>query len=107
MIKIMAVLLTTVTLAGCASTPLLRTQEHVVFVPDQSKFRCDTLTKLPKPDGLSDADVAKLIATLYTYNKNCYMTNKGLLNALNAASLEINKGGRINGKFIRKYRLAH
>ena len=101
MIKIIAALVVALTLAGCSPATLI-TRQHVVYVPDQSKFKCEKLAQLPKPDGLKDSDVARLIAVLYTYNQQCYMSNQAMYRALQAAALEINAGGQINGHFVRR-----
>jgi PBP1b-binding outer membrane lipoprotein LpoB len=66
-------LLPTLFLAGCASTPpqtIVKT-EQVVFVPNRSLFTCPNVRRFPNPETLTDTQVAELLITLHRNNTNC------------------------------------
>lgn len=59
-------------LAGCNSQePLTVSTQPVVIMPDSRLFECPTVDRLPNPDTLTDADVARLLVQLQTYNVKC------------------------------------
>ena len=58
-------------LAGCQTTEQVITKTELqVVIPDRTLFNCPT-TKYPKPDTLTDVEVAKLLVTLQRANAEC------------------------------------
>lgn len=71
MLKYAIVVLTL--LAACAQSvdaPLIK-ERSVVFIPDQSYFYCPVIGDYPDVGTLTDAQVAELLVTLDTYNRDC------------------------------------
>lgn len=58
-------------LAGCQTTEQVVTKTELqVVIPDRTLFTCPT-AKYPKPDTLTDVEVAKLLVTLQRNNAEC------------------------------------
>lgn len=59
-------------LAGCNSQqPLTVSTQQVVIMPDSQLFECPTVSRMPNPDTLTDAEVGKLLVQLQSYNIKC------------------------------------
>jgi uncharacterized protein YcfL len=59
-------------LAGCGTTTqLLTTKEQVVILPSESMYNCPTVGYFPKPETLTDLQVARLLVELQRNNKVC------------------------------------
>jgi hypothetical protein len=58
-------------MGGCSSTQMLTTKEQIVILPSASMYNCPTLESFPKPDSLTDIQVAFLIVQLHKNNKIC------------------------------------
>lgn len=81
----MLLLIPVLFLAGCnTTTQTIVKTEQVVFIPEKSLFSCPS-TKLPNPENLTDAQVAKVIVNLHNNNKNCQRNMNTILNTLEEA----------------------
>ena len=84
-------------LAGCATTPeqvLVRT-EQVVIIPNESLFNCSSVHKFPKPETLTDAQVAELLVALHRNNTNCQRN----INAIKKSLEEAKKTAEQNNQY--------
>ena len=57
-------------LAGCQSTSIIDKQ-NVVVMPSNAIYDCPQLTYYPKPETLTDIEVAKLLKNIYANNVKC------------------------------------
>jgi hypothetical protein len=96
LIRMGAIAALAISCAGCAGG--FGTREKIIekkytqySVPEE-KFECSVIKSLPKPQGVTDAQVARLLTQLYHDNKQCYMSMEGLKTYLRKADAE----GRIS-----------
>lgn len=79
-------------LGGCASgfgtRQILREKQYTQYNVPEEKFPCSMIKSLPKPQGVTDAQIAKLMARLYHDNQECYFSMESLKEYLRKADAE-------------------
>lgn len=86
--KKLIVILSALTLAGCATAPppqVIVKTEQVVIMPDKALFNCPNVRRFPDPDKLTDVQVAKLLVTLHQNNTNCQKNINSIYQFLDGA----------------------
>ena len=59
-------------LAGCqTSSQIITSKEQVVIEPPSSMYNCPSPVYIPKPEALTDLQVARLVAELHKDNGIC------------------------------------
>jgi starvation-inducible outer membrane lipoprotein len=92
--KILLALLTTLSLAGCASAPppqFITKTELQVVVPERTMFYCQNVRKFPNPETLTDVEVAKLLVSLHSKNTECQKNMNALYKFLDEAKKRTEK----------------
>jgi hypothetical protein len=69
--KVLACLPLALILSACQTTQLLTTKEQVVILPSETMYNCPTATYYPKPETLTEIQVARIIVELNKSNKIC------------------------------------
>ena len=85
------VLLMPLFLAGCGTTRLLTTKEQVVILPSESMYNCPTVSYFPKPETLTDLQVARLLVELQRDNKVCKNSIDSIRRYLTEAKQSVEK----------------
>jgi len=86
-----SIILLALMMGGCSSTQMLTTKEQVVILPSASMYNCPTLDSFPKPDTLTDLQVALLVVQLQKNNKICKNSIESIKRYLEEAKLTVEK----------------
>jgi len=80
-------------LSGCQTTQLLTTKEQVVILPSETMYNCPDAVYYPKPEKLTELQVARLLVELNKNNKICKNSIESIRRFLNEskAQLEVKK----------------
>lgn len=68
---------------------LLRTYKYIVVHPAEAMYECPVLKQFPKWQTLTDAQVARTLATLYKNNITCKSSIESIRKFLNDAEVQI------------------
>jgi uncharacterized lipoprotein YajG len=83
------VILSALFLSGCQSTQLIKTKEQVVILPSETMYNCPETVYYPKPDKLTELQVAKLLVELNKNNKICKNSIESIRRFLNESKAEL------------------
>jgi len=73
-------------LAGCNDPQqVVTTYKYMVVHPDEAMYYCPVMTKFPKWQTLTDAQVAETVKTLYKNNVTCKSSIESIRKYLNEA----------------------
>lgn len=90
--KLLLVMAAAIGLAACNPNDpasLLTTYKYIVVHPAEAMYECPVLKQFPQWDKLTDAQVARVIATLYKNNITCKTSIESIRKFLDDADLEI------------------
>jgi hypothetical protein len=73
---------------GSAKPNLIRNQT-VVFIPDERFFYCPTIEQFPDVSTLTDEQIASLLTTLDTFNRDCKISIDALRTQLITAQTNL------------------
>lgn len=65
------IILSALLLSGCQTPQILTSKEQVVILPSESMYNCPSAVYYPKPETLTELEVAKIIVELNKNNKIC------------------------------------
>lgn len=83
-------LLLSLFLAGCQSQNVIRTNQFLVVMPEESMFTCERFTNFPNTQTLTDIQVARMLLELYELNTVCK-------NSIDSIRTFLEEARRING----------
>jgi hypothetical protein len=87
-------LLSSLLLAGCNETEVVRSYKYMVVHPDEAMYNCPVLKQFPDWKTLTDAQVAKTVVTLYKNNLTCKSSIESIRKFLNEADAITKKGSK-------------
>ena len=83
------VILSALFLSGCQTTQLLTTKEQVVILPSETMYNCPVSVYYPKPEQLTELQVARLLVELNKNNKICKNSIESIRRFLNESKAEL------------------
>lgn len=94
--KLFALIIAVLLLAGCASTqqPQIVVQtKYVVVKPAEEMYYCPFDKKLPNWKTLMDSQVAKTVVKLYKNNRTCWKSSRSVRQFIEDADKRLKRGG--------------
>jgi hypothetical protein len=58
-------------LSACSGQNIIRTNQFLVVMPEESMFTCERFTNFPRTETLTDIQVARMLVELYELNSTC------------------------------------
>ena len=78
-------------LSACGSvSQVITTEKLTVVEPDRSLYNCPNISRYPKPETLTDAEVARLLLSMERSNSECRRTMKAIQTFIEQAKQRTN-----------------